>query len=233
MTAAAGVRERLEETRAVIAASARRAGRSDEVKLVAVTKTVAPDLIVKAYAAGQRLFGENRIQEAVEKIESLTSSMPDAVWHLIGHLQSNKAKQAVAHFPVIESVDSVKLARRLDGYAASAGRHTQVLLEVNVAGEASKSGFDLETLRRSLPDLMRLSHLDLRGLMTIAPLAPDPQEVRWVFRTLREVRDDLRETYALSGFDELSMGMSGDFPVAIEEGATIVRIGRALFGERT
>jgi pyridoxal phosphate enzyme (YggS family) len=232
MTAATGVRERLEEARAMIREATRRADRPDEVKLVAVTKTVAPELVLEAYAAGQYIFGENRVQEAVEKIETLVPSMPDAVWHLIGHLQTNKAKQAVLHFPVIESVDSVKLAARLDGYAAGLGRRLEILLEVNVAGEASKSGFSLETLRRSLPDLMQLQQLDLRGLMTIAPLTSHPEEVRWVFRALRHARDELRETYSLTRLDELSMGMSGDFPVAIEEGATIVRIGRALFGER-
>ena len=227
-----GVQERLAETLAAIDDAAERVGRAGEVTLVAVTKTVHPDLILEAYRCGQRVFGENRVQEGVEKIGLLAPDMPDAAWHLIGHLQSNKAKQAVAAFPVIESVDSLRLAARLDRYAESAGFRPQILLELNVPGEASKSGFSLEALRRAIPTLLGLQHLELRGLMTIAPLVSDPEEVRWVFRVLRQLRDEIRDGYSIPGFDELSMGMSGDFQVAIEEGATMVRIGRALFGAR-
>ncbi|MBV9282269.1 MAG: YggS family pyridoxal phosphate-dependent enzyme [Chloroflexi bacterium] len=216
-----------------MAEAAERAKRlPDEVSLVAVTKTVPAAAIREAARAGQGTFGENRVQEAEVKIGEIRSELPDLRWHLIGHLQTNKARPAVQLFSLIESVDSVRLARRLDASAAAAGLRVAVLLEVNVAAEGSKSGFLREDLRGALADIFRLTHLEVRGLMTIAPLVDDAEEVRWVFRALRELRDELRERYGAPGMRELSMGMSNDFPVAIEEGATMVRVGRALFGER-
>lgn len=218
-----------------IALACERSGRSpSDVALVAVSKTMPPERVREAYHAGQRLFGENRVQEAVEKMEALQSDIgPDLTWHLIGHLQSNKVKPAVQHFALIESVDSVRLAKRLDRQAEAEGRRLPILLEVNVAGEDTKSGFAVDEPQNEIPELLRLDHIDLRGLMTVAPLVSDPEAVRPVFRRLRQLREQLSVRFELAGFTQLSMGMSGDFEVAIEEGATIVRVGRALFGERT
>jgi pyridoxal phosphate enzyme (YggS family) len=187
---------------------------------------------VEAFDAGQRVFGENRVQEGVSKIALLASEMPGADWHLIGHLQSNKARAAVDAFSLIESVDSVELARRLDRLAAGAGRTLPVLVEINVAGEESKRGLSPSAFRSSVENLLMLEHIEVRGLMTVAPLAPDPEEVRPVFRQLKELRDWACGSFPGTDFRELSMGMSGDFEVAIEEGSTMVRIGRAIFGER-
>jgi pyridoxal phosphate enzyme (YggS family) len=225
-----GLAERLAAVRASIERARLAAGRTDEVLLVAVTKTVGPDAVREAYQAGQRVFGENRVQEGREKIAALSGEMADACWHLIGHLQTNKARQAAGSFALIESVDSIRLAARLDQVAGPSS--VPVLLEVNVAGEESKSGFQSEELRGAMAELRSMEHLELRGLMTVAPLVADPEEVRPVFRRLRELRDELRDEFDLRGFDQLSMGMTNDFPVAVEEGATMVRVGRALFGER-
>ncbi|HEX6818181.1 MAG TPA: YggS family pyridoxal phosphate-dependent enzyme [Ktedonobacterales bacterium] len=232
-----GVRER-------VAAAARRAGRDERaVQLIAVTKTVPAQTISVAYELGMTVFGENRVQDAYAKVAQL--SLPSARWDLIGHLQSNKAAQAARLFDRIESVDSLHLAGILDARAESLGRRLPVLLEVNVAGEASKSGFSPDELPGAATAIATLQHLVPRGLMTVAPLVDDPERVRAVFRRLRELRDLLRETVSLAftgapgghegtepAWDELSMGMSDDFEVAIEEGATLIRLGRALFGER-
>lgn len=227
-----GVRERLGAIRESIDRASRRAGRSDEVKLVAVSKTVDVARIRAAIDAGQYVFGENRVQEALAKIDRLSSDPTPLEWHLLGHLQTNKVARAARAFSCIESVDSFRLASALDRAAAAHDARVSVLLEVNVAGEASKSGFRPDELDGALESVVRLTALQPRGLMTVAPVAPDPEDVRWVFRHLCELRDSLRERYALADFSELSMGMSDDFRVAIEEGATIVRIGRALFGDR-
>jgi pyridoxal phosphate enzyme (YggS family) len=229
---AGNVAERLFRVLEAIESAAERAGRAGAVQLVAVSKTVPVDSIAQAYTAGQRVFGENRVQEGMDKISALRETAPDLRWHLIGHLQTNKAKAAAESFDVIESVDSFRLAERLDERAGLAGRRLPVLFEVNVAGEASKSGFSPGELTGLWPVLFDLPHLDPRGLMTVAPLASDPETVRPVFRRLRELRDEIRVASGKSGFSELSMGMSGDFATAIEEGATIVRLGRAIFGER-
>jgi pyridoxal phosphate enzyme (YggS family) len=189
------------------------------VLLVGVTKTVPPALVDQALAAGLTTFGENKIQEAKAKIPAVSSR---AHWHFIGHLQSNKARDAVALFELIHSVDSVKLAGELNKHAAAAGKTQRVLLEVNVSGEASKFGFKPEDLPAALAAIRPLPRIAVEGLMTIAPLTGDP---RPHFRRLRELRDAL-------GLRELSMGMSQDFPVAVEEGATIIRVGTAIFGER-
>ncbi|HZU11628.1 MAG TPA: YggS family pyridoxal phosphate-dependent enzyme [Chloroflexota bacterium] len=223
---------RLAAVQEAIAAAERRAGREGEVTLVAVTKTVAPERIREAYDAGQRVFGENRVQEGLVKIAELAPSMSDAQWHLIGHLQTNKARRAARSFSLVASVDTVRLAEILDDAAMQAGRVLPILLEVNVAGEASKSGFAPDAIEDTVRSLLGRRHLSLDGLMTVAPLAGDPEEVRPVFRQLRDLRDRIRETLPVTGFHELSMGMTGDFPVAIEEGATMVRIGRAIFGAR-
>ena len=212
----AAVRERIE-------AACARAGRSpDGVTLVGVTKTVPVEAIAEACAAGLRDAGENRVQEAVPKIEALDALGVRPRWHLIGHIQRNKAKLAAERFAILHGVDSVRLAEALN---ARAQEHVPVLLEVNVGQETSKFGFDPTALPQALADIAPLTHLDVRGLMTVAPQVDDPERVRPLFRRLRGLRDEL-------ALEELSMGMSDDFEVAIEEGATMVRIGRAIFGER-
>ena len=218
-----GIGQNLAGIRKRIAKAAEKAGRSpSEVTLVAVTKTVDVSAIQEAFAAGLCHFGESRIQEAKDKIPALSCLDPRPTWHLVGHLQTNKAKTAAEMFDVIHSVDSLKVAEAISQYAS---RDMSVLVQVNVAGEASKYGFVLQDTIAALEHVARLPHLRIKGLMTIAPYADDPEEVRPVFRRLRLMRDSL-------GLEHLSMGMSHDFEVAIEEGATLVRIGRAIFGER-
>ncbi|WP_201389350.1 YggS family pyridoxal phosphate-dependent enzyme [Ktedonobacter sp. SOSP1-52] len=206
-----------------------------EVTLVAVSKTKPLEMIQIAYNLGIRHFGENRVQEALSKIEVFHPA--DLVWHMIGHLQTNKARKVVSTFDIVQSVDSLHLARALDRLLAEeatprkAGR-LPILLEVNVASEASKTGVTLT----DIPDLARqvatLPHLEVRGLMTVAPQVEDLEEVRPFFRALREARDHLRDEILGPTCTELSMGMTNDYVIAIEEGATIVRIGRAIFGAR-
>jgi PLP dependent protein len=232
VSATGDIAANIERIRSRIEAARRRAGRDDEVTLVAVSKMFGPERVLQAFEAGQHVFGENRVQEAVVKIAATAPQMPGAEWHLIGHLQRNKARPAVDAFSLIESVDSLELARRLDRLAGQTGRKLPVLIEVNVAGEESKQGLTVDEFRRAAEDLLLLDRLDVRGLMTVAPLVGDPEEARPVFRSLRALRDWARDSCPGTGFKELSMGMSGDFEVAIEEGATMVRIGRALFGER-
>lgn len=232
MLLASSISERLATARERIDAAARRAGRTGDIRLVAVSKSVPPAPILEAYRSGQRLFGENKVQEAATKIGELAPHMPDAEWHLVGHLQSNKAGRALDYFDLIESVDSVELAIRLDRLAGKSRHRQPILLEVNVAQEASKFGFRPDDLRQSLEHLLPLEHLELRGLMTVAPAATSPEEVRWVFRALRALRDAAREQWGAEEMAELSMGMSADFEVAVEEGATMVRIGTAIFGAR-
>lgn len=215
-----GLPGRLASVRSSIAQAAERAGRDpQEVALIAVSKTFPVDAIRAALEAGHRDFGENRVQEGLAKIEELDGAGADI--HLIGTLQRNKARHAGA-FASVQSIDSVRLAeavsRRLD-------HELEILLEVNVAGEQSKAGFTPSNLPAALPVIEALPNLNVTGLMTVAPIAAAPEAVRPVFRRLRELRDGL-------GLRELSMGMSSDYAVAIEEGATIVRIGRAIFGDR-
>jgi PLP dependent protein len=222
------------EVRTRIAAAAARSGRSpQDVLVVAVTKTVPPPALRDAFALGFTTFGENRVQEARDKRAAL-ADLP-AHWELIGSLQTNKVVRAVELFERIQSVDSLHLAAEVDRRAGQRGLVLPVLLEVSVAGEASKSGFAVDDLRTVAHQLLALPHLLLQGLMTVAPMVERADEVRPVFRRLRDLRDELRERVPIGadgGWRELSMGMSDDFEVAIEEGATIVRIGRALFGER-
>ena len=203
-----------------IATAAQRAGRcADDITLVAVSKTVAPERLDEALRLGISVLGENRVQEAKAKIPLVSGR---ARWHMIGHLQSNKARDAVELFELIHSVDSVKLAGELNKWAEHAGKAQPVLLEVNVAGDASKFGIKPEDLAATLTEIRRLPRLEVRGLMTMPPLGKDP---RPFFRQLRELRD-------ATGLLELSMGMSHDFEVALEEGATMVRVGTAIFGPR-
>src|ERR1051326_4471333 len=223
--------ERIREVRLRVAEAATRGGRSaDAVTIVAVTKTVPVERIALAYELGLKVFGENRVQEARTKIAAL--AYPLIRWHLIGHLQTNKVARAVELFDVIESVDSVRLAEALEYSAAARERTVSILLQVNVSGEASKEGTSVGELPTLAEEVLHLPHLRVQGLMTIAPYTPEPEEVRPVFRRLRELRDEMRERFPQGPWDGLSMGMSNDFEVAIEEGATMVRIGRALFGER-
>ena len=190
--------------------------------MVAVTKTVEPDRVIEAFQAGVRHFGENKVQEAARKLPLLGEMVSASTWHMVGHLQSNKVKHALELFHSIDSVDSVRLARLVDGYAR---KKMPILLQVNVSEELTKEGFSVRELPDAAAQIREMPHLDVRGLMTVGPLVPDPNGVRPVFRRLRELSDSL-------GLKELSMGMSDDFEVAIEEGATMIRIGRGIFGER-
>lgn len=211
-----------------MAAAASRAGRDPvSVRLVAVSKLMSVEAIREALEAGVTTLGENRVQEAATKIAALPGM---AAWHLVGHLQTNKAKLAVQLFELIHSLDSEKLARELDRHGGQAGKVVRCLVEVNLGGEASKSGTTEEGLRPLLEAAAALPHLRIEGLMAIPPPLPDPEEVRPYFRHLRMLRDKLQgENFPLA---ELSMGMTHDFEVAIEEGATLVRIGTAIFGPR-
>ncbi len=176
-----------------------------------------------------RDFGENRVEEALPKQSALPD---DAVWHMIGHVQSRKARDVVGHFALTHSVDTVHLAETLQRRAETAAVQVPILLEVNVAGEASKDGLTPDALLVALTRIGGLSRLTVRGLMTVAPIAANPEDVRWVFRGLRQLRDQVAAAFPTLRLDHLSMGMTDDFEVAIEEGATLVRVGRAIFGER-
>ena len=233
------IAENIAQVRERIAAAARRAGRNpDEITLMGVSKTFPTESIREAYAAGLRVFGENRVQEFAGKADALRD-LPDAEWHLIGHLQSNKAAKATELFDAVDSVDSVRMAEKLNGSAESAGKTLSVLIEINVGGETAKSGIApssdqqcSEELEQILQGAPRWKNLTVRGLMTVPPYTEDPEGARTYFRQLREIRDGIaaRRLPAVS-MDVLSMGMSHDFEVAIEEGATCVRVGTAIFGE--
>lgn len=219
----------LETVRAQIAEAAARSGRRpDAITLVAVSKTHSPEAILAAVDAGQLLFGENRVQEARAKMPLLPSRIR---WHLLGHLQSNKIRQALPAFERIHAIDTVALARDVNRIAGELGLFPKVLLEVNVAGESSKFGFDPDVVRAAMEELLTLDRVAIDGLMTIPPFAPDAESSRKYFAALRELRDRLASEFRVP-LPELSMGMSGDFAVAVEEGATFVRVGTALFGER-
>ncbi len=225
---AESIQDRLLRVQERIRAVAERAGRdATSVTLVAVSKMMPVEVIREALTAGVTILGENRVQEARDKIAALPGQ---ATWHLVGHLQTNKAKIAVELFEMIHSLDSLKLAEALDRSGEQAGRTVRCLMEVNLGGEESKSGTTEEGVRPLLEAAERLTHLRVEGLMTIPPFLPDPEQVRPFFRRLR----NLREKLAGEGFRlaELSMGMTHDFEVAIEEGATMVRIGTAIFGPR-
>jgi len=226
------IKDNLEQIRNRIERAALRAGRDPQsVRLVAVSKKITPPLIEEAMAWGQTLFGENYMQEAKEKISRLPAA---AQWHFIGHIQSKKAKDAATLFDLVHTVDRLKLARELDKHAGLAGRILSVLVQINVSGETQKEGVAAEEAEELLVAMGGLANLRVQGLMTMPPFLDDPEDVRPFFRTLRQ----LAEHFAAKGyFDrsdgfELSMGMSGDFEVAIEEGATLVRVGTVLFGPR-
>ncbi len=218
--------KRVEAVRLRIAEACRISGRSlGDVTLVAVAKGFPPEAVREGAAAGLGHFGENRVQEAQAKLPLLANLSPRPTWHMVGHLQTNKVKTALGLFDIIHSVDSLHLAEAISGRAPQSVR-VPVLLEVNVAGEAAKHGFSAEELPAQAEAIRRLPGLDVRGLMTVAPMTESPDQVRPVFRRLRGLAESL-------GLRELSMGMTDDFEVALEEGATIVRIGRAIFGERS
>ena len=228
-----GLRERLDDVRGRIASSARRCNRSlEEITLVAVTKTHGLDTLKSALALGITDLGENRIQEAEPKILALGRNT--ARWHLVGHLQANKARRAVSLFDVIHSIDSASLAHRLDRLCTEAGRaELPVLIQVDLAGEETKSGINESELDQLAETIAGCDHLQLTGLMTLPPFFEDAERVRPFFKRLRELRDALRaKGYFGDRAGELSMGMTHDFEIAIEEGATMVRVGTALFGER-
>ncbi len=230
------IAENIARVREQIDAAAHRAGRDPgQIALMAVSKTFPPELIREAYAAGIRLFGENRVQEFAGKTDAVRD-LEGAEWHMVGHLQTNKAAKAAELFAGVDSVDSLRLAERLNAAAQKLGKKLPVLIEINVGGETAKSGVvpasrELEEILEVAPGLEQLA---VRGLMTIPPFPEDPQQARPYFRKLRELRDQIA-AQRLPGIrlDVLSMGMSHDFEVAIEEGSTCVRVGTAIFGERT
>jgi len=221
----------IDHVRFIIAESALRVGRApEEITLVAVSKTMPVELVQMAYNLGVTDFGENRVQEALPKIAAFH---PQGLrWHMIGHLQSNKAGKVVSQFYCVHSVDSLHLAQTLSRHAGEQGKRLSILLQVNVSGEASKEGMPLVETLELARQIVAMPHINVDGLMTIAPLAEDPEQVRPVFRALRLLREQLRTELPQCSWQHLSMGMTDDYRIAIEEGATIVRIGRAIFGER-
>jgi len=221
---------RLAQVRELVADAARKSGRNaEQIELVAVSKTHTAEKVQEAIEAGQLLFGESRVQEARAKIPLLPSRLR---WHFIGHLQKNKIRHALSLFELFHGIDSLVLAQEMERIAEEEGVRPRVLLEVNVAGEASKHGFSPEALRRDLEAALSLGRLTIEGLMTLPPFAPEAEASRQYFIALRKLRDQLEAEFDVR-LPQLSMGMSGDFPIAIEEGATLVRVGTAIFGERS
>lgn len=224
------IAENLERVREQIAQATRKAGRSaDDIELVAISKTHEAEKVREAIEAGQSLFGESRAQEARVKIPELPSNLR---WHFVGHLQKNKIRHALPLFELIHSIDSLALAQDVNRIAEDDGLHPRVLLEVNVAGEGSKFGFNPERLRAEMESLLALPRLSILGLMCIPPIAEEAETSRKYFVELRELRDRLQKEFHVD-LAQLSMGMTQDFAVAIEEGASLVRVGTAIFGERT
>lgn len=225
------VSENIKHVREVIAEAALKSGRDpSDVRLMAVTKTVDDERILEAIRAGVDIIGENYVQEGKRKIEKLGK---DVAWHLVGYLQSNKAKYVVKLFDMIHSVDRISLARELDRRSGNAGLVTKILIEVNLSGEETKSGVQKGEAVALIREAAVLDHLSIHGLMTMPPWFDDPEDARPYFAALRELRDRVKEEKIGNiRMDELSMGMTGDYRVAVEEGATIVRIGRGIFGER-
>jgi len=223
------VAENLERVREQLARAAAKSGRTtDDVELVAITKTHPADKVREAIETGQTLFGESRVQEARAKIPELPSNLR---WHFVGHLQKNKIRHALPLFEMIHSVDSLALAQDINRIAEEDGMHPRVLLEVNVAGEGSKFGFSPDKLSDQMEELLAIPRLSILGLMTIPPLAEEAEASRKYFVQLREMRDRLQTEFRVD-LAQLSMGMTQDFPIAVEEGATLVRVGTAIFGER-
>jgi pyridoxal phosphate enzyme (YggS family) len=221
-----GVEARVDVIEARIVAACERAGRlRDSVQLVCVSKKRTPEEICAAHSAGIQLFGENRVQEGMAKIPLCPSGV---IWHLIGHLQTNKVRPCIELFEMIHSVDTLRLLEMIDRMAVEAGRVVDVCLQVNVSGEGSKYGFEPDAVADVLGAAEHFFGVNVVGLMTMAPFSADPEDARPHFRALRELRDTLRARTGVP-LDELSMGMSGDFEVAIEEGATLIRVGTAIF----
>lgn len=227
------IRDRFQEVMGRIRRAAAACGRDQEsIRLVAVSKTVEADRVQEAISAGAQILGENYVQEARDKINTL--SLNDISWHFIGHLQSNKAKYAVRLFDLIHSVDSFKLAREIDKHAGKIAKRQRVLVQVNISGEATKSGISEEKTVQLVKDISKLENLSIRGLMTMPPFFNAPDRVRPFFAALKILAGRIRaEQIPNVTMDELSMGMTGDFEAAIEEGATLVRVGTAIFGERS
>jgi pyridoxal phosphate enzyme (YggS family) len=226
------LRDNLERVRATIADAAARSGRPPEaVQLVAVSKTKPPQMIAEVAALGVEHFGENRVQEAEAKLPRVRELLGrDPSWHLVGTLQRNKVKAALDLFAILESVDSLRLAEAISRRAV--GRTIPILLEVYVGDDPSRPGFRPAELVVEVPRILELPNLDVRGLMTVAPLGLSSEQTRAAFRQMRTLRDEVVERYPSANWGELSMGMTEDYPLAIEEGATIVRVGRAIFGGR-
>ena len=226
------IADRLTEVRARIERAARSVGRDPaSVTLVAVSKTFPVEAVRHAYAAGQRVFGENRVQEALDKIEATLDL--EIQWHLLGHLQSNKARKAAPAFAMIQSVDSVDLLKRIDAVAVESGRTPELLIQIDLAGEATKFGVPPAEVGPLFDAATNCRAARLAGLMTLPPAPETPEDARPFFRRLRELRDEwVTSGVPAAMLRELSMGMSGDFEVAVQEGATLVRVGTAIFGER-
>jgi pyridoxal phosphate enzyme (YggS family) len=223
------VARNLEHVLAEVARAAAASGRSaEDVQLIAVSKKQDADKVRAAFDAGHPIFGESRVQEARAKIPLLPSTVR---WHFIGHLQKNKVRHALPLFELFHSIDSAELCADVERIAAEEGLRPRVLLEVNVAGEGSKIGFAPDQLRAAMESLLALSRVSIEGLMTIPPLAPEPEDSRRYFAQLRELRDELEREFRVQ-LPHLSMGMSDDYPIAIAEGATLVRVGTAIFGRR-
>jgi pyridoxal phosphate enzyme, YggS family len=224
------IAENLERVCKQIAEAATKAGRAvNEIGLVAITKTHPAEKVREAVEAGHTLFGESRVQEARAKIPELPSNLR---WHFVGHLQKNKIRHALPLFELFHSVDSLALAQEMSRIAAEEGMHPRALLEINVAGEGSKFGFKADTLRAEMESLLALPRLAIEGLMCIPPLAEEAEASRKFFVQLRELRDSLEQEFDVK-LPHLSMGMTNDFPLAVQEGATLVRVGTAIFGERS
>ena len=223
------IKKNLERINDKIKKAALRVNRShEEIKLVAVTKTATIEQIKEAISAGVKIIGENKVQEAIEKYQIVSA---DIDWHLVGHLQTNKVKYAIEIFDCIHSVDSIKLAEEIDKRSLQFGKITNVLIEVNVSGEETKYGIKPEEVEPFLKEISKFSRIRVRGLMTIAPIVEDKEEVRPYFRKLRELSKEIKSKNLKNvKMDYLSMGMTEDFEVAIEEGANMVRIGRGIFG---
>ncbi|MFR5601484.1 MAG: YggS family pyridoxal phosphate-dependent enzyme [Lachnospiraceae bacterium] len=225
------IREQLEQVREQIKEACARSGRDQsEVTLIAVSKTKPVELLMEAYEAGARDFGENKVQEILDKVPKMPK---DCRFHMIGHLQRNKVKQVIDKVVMIHSVDSIRLAEQIEKEAAAIDRRVDILLEVNVAKEESKFGFDLEEMEEILMQMKDFSHIRVRGLMTIAPFVTNAEENREIFKKLYQLQVDMKSKNIDNvTMDVLSMGMSGDYQVAVEEGATMIRVGTSIFGAR-
>jgi len=222
------IKENIKKVQEKIEEALKRSGRNDKVILLGATKGVLPEKIIEAIDCGLKVFGENRIQEALPKIEKLKDF--DIDWHFIGHLQKNKAKEAIENFSLIQSVDSIGLAKRLQQISQMEEKIVPILVEINIGNEPTKYGIKIEDLPQFIDEVSKMENLKLKGLMAIPPYNPDPEKVRPYFKEMYKIYEKLSSIF--KNFEYLSIGMSEDFEVAIEEGSNLVRIGRAIFGER-